>query len=279
MHSPWGLTVWWAAGAGRGAGLNGDPGRGVPRFWVGLAGGGGGLWGMDDGALGDGDVDEGLDGVPLGGRLCGGGGRWWEGGVGFGGWGVLAWVGVWVRAVSLGLASLPLWCCGLHGVVLVVVLLLVTRSFGRRLGFEVGFWVRVRFEVEEDLGPEMWGRRCQVGGFPDVGAWVTCVGVGGSSIAWHAAAALAFAVALWMRSAGRGGSEDEVEDVDEAEDEEEVMVLGDAGCAVMRAVAGLWAAASAAATSAKMEGMSSGCRWGVGGCGGPAVTLPPGGPI
>ena len=36
-----------------------------------------------------------------------------------------------------------------------------------------------------------------------------------------------------MRSAGRGGSEDEVEDVDEAEDEEEVVVLGDAGCAVM----------------------------------------------
>ena len=29
---------------------------------------------MDDGALGDGDVDEGLDGVVLGARLCGGGG-------------------------------------------------------------------------------------------------------------------------------------------------------------------------------------------------------------
>ena len=45
----------------------------------------------------------------------------------------------------------------------------------------------------------------------------------------------------------RAGSEDEVEDVDEPEKEEEVVVLGDAGCAVMRAVAGLWAAASAAA--------------------------------
>ena len=51
---------------------------------------------MDDGALGDGDVDEGLDGVVLGGRLCGGGACRWEGGVGCGGWGVLAWVRVWV---------------------------------------------------------------------------------------------------------------------------------------------------------------------------------------
>ena len=63
-----------------------------------------------------------------------------------------------------------------------------------------------------------------------------------------------------------------MEDVDEAEDEEEVVVLGDAGCAVMRTVAGLWAAASAAATAGRMEGMSSGCRLRVGGSGGPAVT-------
>ena len=110
---------------------------------------------MDDGALGDGYVHEGLDGVVLGGRLCGGGGRWWEGGVGCGRWGVLAWVRVWVRAVLLGLASLRLWCCGLRGVVLVVVLLLVVRLFGRRLGVGVGFWFRVRFKVEEDLGPEV----------------------------------------------------------------------------------------------------------------------------
>ena len=40
----------------------------------------------------------------------------------------------------------------------------------------------------------------------------------GVGVAWRAAAALAFAVAFWMRSAGRGGSEDEVEEVDEAED-------------------------------------------------------------
>ena len=90
----------------------------------------------------------------------------------------------------------------------------------------------------------------------------------------RAAAALAFAVALRMRAAGRGGSEDEVEEVDEAEDEEEVV---DAGWAVMRA--GLWAAASAAATAGRMEGMSSGCRLGAGGWGGPVLTRRPGGPI
>ena len=56
-----------------------------------------------------------------------------------------------------------------------------------------------------------------------------------------------------------------MEDVNEADDEEEVVVLGEAGCAVMRAVAGLWAAASAAATAGRMEGMSSGCRLGAGG--------------
>ena len=90
----------------------------------------------------------------------------------------------------------------------------------------------------------------------------------------RAAAALAFAVALRMRAAGRGGSEDEVEEVDQGEDEEEVV---DAGWAVMRA--GLWAAASAAATAGRMEGMSSGCRLAAGGWGGPVVTWRPGGPI
>ena len=90
----------------------------------------------------------------------------------------------------------------------------------------------------------------------------------------RAAAALAFAVALRMRAAGRGGPEDEVEEVDEAEDEDEVV---DAGWAVMRA--GLRAAASAAATAGRMEGMSSGCRLGAGGWGGPVVTWRPGRPI
>ena len=80
----------------------------------------------------------------------------------------------------------------------------------------------------------------------------------------RAAAALAFAVALRMRAAERRGSEDEVEEVDEAEDEEEVV---DAGWAVMRA--GLWAAASAAATAGRMEGMSPGCRLGADSLGGP----------
>ena len=90
----------------------------------------------------------------------------------------------------------------------------------------------------------------------------------------RAAAALAFAVALRMRAAGGGGSEDAVEEVDEAEDEKEVV---DAGWAVMRA--GLWRAASAAATAGRMENMSSGCRLAAGGGGGPVVTRRPGGPI
>ena len=65
-----------------------------------------------------------------------------------------------------------------------------------------------------------------------------------------------------------------MEEVDEAEDGEEVV---DAGWAVMRA--GLRAAASAAATAVRMEGMSSGCRLGAGGWGCPVVTWRPGGPI
>ena len=134
---PLGLHYVVGRGEGLGAGLDGDGGRGVRRPWVGLAGGGGGLSGMDDGALGDGDADEGLDGVVLGGRLCGGGGCPWEGGVGCGGWGVLAWVRVRVGVVSVGFVSLRLWCC--------------VCSRGRRLGFGVWFGVGVRFQVEEDL--------------------------------------------------------------------------------------------------------------------------------
>ena len=149
---PLGLHYVVGRGGGSGAGLDGDGGRGVPRSWVGLAGGGGGLWGMDDGALGDGDVDEGLDGVVLGGRLCGRGGCRWEGGEGCGGWGVLAWVRVWGGAVSVWFVSLRLWCC--------------VCSLGRRFGFGVGFRVGVRFQVEEDVCPEVCGRRCWVGGPP-----------------------------------------------------------------------------------------------------------------
>ena len=65
-----------------------------------------------------------------------------------------------------------------------------------------------------------------------------------------------------------------MEEVDEAEDEEEVV---DAGWAVMRA--GLWVAASAAATAGRIECMPSGCRLGAGGWGGPVVTWWPGRPI
>ena len=108
---------------------------------------------MDDGALGDGDVDEGLDGVVLGGRLCGGGGCRREGGAGCGGRGVLAWARARAGVVSGGFVSLRMRCC--------------VCSRGRRLGFGVGFGVGVRFgfgvgfgvgvrfQVEEYLCPEV----------------------------------------------------------------------------------------------------------------------------
>ena len=126
-------------GEGLGAGLDGDGGRGVPRPMIGLAGGGGGLWGMDDGALGDGDADEGLDGVVLGGRLCGGEGCRREGGADSGGWGVLAWARARAGVVSGGFVSLRLRCC--------------VCSRGPRLGFGVGFEVGVR-GLEDEFGGE-----------------------------------------------------------------------------------------------------------------------------
>ena len=53
------------SGGGCGANFDGNSGRGVPLARVGLAGGGGGLRMPDGGALGDGVVDEGLDGIVL----------------------------------------------------------------------------------------------------------------------------------------------------------------------------------------------------------------------
>ena len=71
-----------------------------------------------------------------------------------------------------------------------------------------------------------------------------------------------------------------MEGVEPDEDEEEVVVLGDAGCAAMRAAEALRAAAaSPVATAGRMEGMSSGR--GIRACGwtGPAATWRPCGPI
>ena len=78
---PWGLYGLVDNGGGLGTWLDSDRGRGVPRSRVGLAGGGGCLLRVDNGALGDGDVDEGLDGVGLCGRLHGGDSCWGEGGL------------------------------------------------------------------------------------------------------------------------------------------------------------------------------------------------------
>ena len=122
-------------------------------------------------------------------------------------------------------------------------------GLGSDLGLGSGSRLRrtsVRRCEGADVGSGVFPVRCPV-------ARVACVGVGGSV---RAAAALAFAMALKVRAAGRGGSEDEVEEVDEAEDEEEV---ADAGWAVMRA--GL-RAAFAAATAGRMGAYPRAVGWG-----------------
>ena len=100
---PFGLYGLVESGGGSGAGLDGDRGRRVPRPRVSVPGGGGHLWGVDGAALPDWDVDEGLDGVVLCGRLRGGGSRLGGGELGFGGCGVLAWV-----RVRVGVRARPL---------------------------------------------------------------------------------------------------------------------------------------------------------------------------
>ena len=65
-----------------------------------------------------------------------------------------------------------------------------------------------------------------------------------------------------------------MENIDKDENEEEVVVSGDLGCAAMRAGAALQAAAaSAAATAGSMEGMSSGRGLGARGLGVPSRDL------
>ena len=272
VRSPWGRTVWWVAGADRGPGLTVIvvEGSHVPgSVWpVAVVVCGGWMTGrLEKGMLtrvwtGSCWVIASLVAAAAGGMgawVVVGGGSWLRLGCGLGrcrfGWrrcvrgvvGCLGWCWWWCCCE-------PVWWCGCLGA-----------GLGLGSGFGLGSCSRLRRTSV---------RRCEGanagwGGFPVCcrTAWVASVGVRGSPVAWHAAGALAFALALWMRSPGRGGSEDDVEDVDEAQDEEEVVVFGDVGCAVMRAVAGLWAAASAAATAGRMEGMSSGCRLGLGGAG------------
>ena len=57
---------------------------------------------------------------------------------------------------------------------LLFVVLVVVVSFGIRSGFGVGFWVGVRFQVEEDLLLEVPGHRCLVGGA--FGVLLGCLG-------------------------------------------------------------------------------------------------------
>ena len=71
-----------------------------------------------------------------------------------------------------------------------------------------------------------------------------------------------------------------MEDVEEDEDKEEVVVLGNVVCAAMwPGVALRAAAASAAASAGRMEDISWGCGLGVGDWRGPAATWRPDWPI
>ena len=270
MRNPWGRTVSWVAAAGRGPGLTVTDVEGyhVPRsVWpaaVVVSGG----WVMERLEMGmltrvwTGSCWMAASVVAAaagerGAWVVVGGGSWL--GLGFG----LGRCRLGCPCCVCGVGGRVGWCwwwcccwkCGRLGA-----------GLGLGSGFGMGSRLR-RTSVRrcEDAGAG-WE------GFPVCcrGGWVACVGVGGPPVAWRAAAALALTVALWMRLAKRVGSEDQAEDVDEDEDEKEVVVLEDAGCAVMRAAAGLCAAASAAATAGRMEDMSSGCKLGVGGWGGPA---------
>ena len=274
MRSPWGRTAWLVAGSGRGPGLTVTEVEGchVPRsLWpaAGVVSGGWMTNRLDMAMLMT--VWKGLCWVAASVVAAAAGGRGAQAVVGRGSSFEL------VFGLRFGLGRCRWGCrrcfCGVEGCVGWCWWWCCCCScdcFGAGLGLGSGFGLgsglrlrttSVRFAV-----------CCR-------DASVASVGVGEPPVPWCAAAALALAVALWMRSFGRGGSEDEVEDIDEDEDEEEVVVVGDAGCAVMRAVAGFWAVASAAATAGRMEGMSSGCKFGRGGFGGPAVTWRPGGPI
>ena len=68
-------------------------------------------------------------------------------------------------------------------VVVAVVLLWAVLSFGLRFGFGVGLRFGDRFEVEEDVVPEVEGDRCRVGGVSVLllGCWGCLCGGRGAS--------------------------------------------------------------------------------------------------
>ena len=141
---------------------------------------------------------------------------------------------------------------------------------GFGLGSGLGLQTGSRFKTTSSK--KCWGSSPGREGFQACfrGAGVVCVAVWGPPTACFVAAALALDVALWMRWAVRGNQE--VEDDDDDEEAEEVVVLGDAGCADMRAGAAVQAAsAPAAATLGRMEAISSGCGLAAAGCKGSAA--------
>ena len=128
----------------------------------------------------------------------------------------------------------------------------------------------------------MQGHQCRVGGVHSVlPGCLGCLCAGqGASGSLACSCSFGFDRGFVDEVGGEERSEAEVEDVHEDEDKEELVLLDDVAFAVMRAGTGLWAAAApAASTAGRMEGMCSGNRLGTDGWGGLAVTRRPGGPI
>ena len=207
MCSPWGRTVWWAAGEGRGPGLtvivvegSHVPGSVWPAAVVVC---GGWMTGrLEMGMLtrvwtGSCWVAASVVAAAAGGRgawVVVGGGSWL--GLGFG-----------VGRCRVGLCRFVCgvvgcvgwcwwWCCCWW-----------CARLGAGLGLGSGFGLGSGSRLRRTSVRRCEGADAGWGVFPVCcqGAWVACVGVGGSPVVWRAATALAFAVALWMRSAGRGG--------------------------------------------------------------------------
>ena len=120
-------------------------------------------------------------------------------------------------------------------VVVVVVLLRTVLLFGFRFWFRVAFWVRVRLEVEEDLVLEVQGHRCWVGGVP--GVLPRCrgclCGSRGASSSLVCGCGFGLCRGFVDEDSGRGGSEEEVEDVDEDDKEEGVSIFFDFSFRIM----------------------------------------------
>ena len=203
MRNPWGCIVWWVAGAGRGPGLpvTEVEGSHVPvSVWppAAVVCGGWMTGRLEMGMLtrvwtGSCWVAASVVAAAAGGRGAGGG-SWF--GLGFGLGRCRLGCFLCVCGVRGCVGWCWWWCCCWW-----------CDRLGAGLGFGSGFGLGSGSRLRRTWVRSCEGAGASLGGFPVCcrGAWVACVGVGGPLVALRAAAALALAVALWMRSAGRGG--------------------------------------------------------------------------